>query len=356
MTEDLHSYLDRRLAMDKERRFPLPLLGAVDIMLHIAKGVNYLHEHHVVHRDLKPGNVLITVVKDVENLEPSWAWHVKITDFGLSKLKEAGSQYSTLDVGTRAFMAPEVFNVEDNKDKNYTKAADVYSYAMIFFEVLTGKPPFEGVPRREIFERIKKGKRPNLPSEAYCPEYLSAFIRRCWATEAKERPKFPDICQMLVYCKELILRDSVPSPKNYIVDDNGQKLSVLGLKCRKGNLLTKLFNDTRKTLVLYEEASNAAQIRLCELQGPNEECTIVLETNPGTGRTNLAGKPSFYVHSVDPNETYSALPVWCRKEVVVAVSTDEMIDNDVIIIRQEDNAFIKHCKPRYEIFAKNSNN
>jgi serine/threonine protein kinase len=106
MREDLQSYLGSRLAMDEQRWCPLPLLGAVDIMLHIAEGMNYLHEHHVVHRDLKPGNVLITVVKDVENLEPSWAWHVKITDFGLSKLKE-GSQYSTLDLGTRAFMAPE---------------------------------------------------------------------------------------------------------------------------------------------------------------------------------------------------------------------------------------------------------
>ncbi|KAH8938058.1 hypothetical protein BDL97_16G062100 [Sphagnum fallax] len=140
---------------------PLPLLGAVDIMLHIAEGMNYLHEHHVVHRDLKARNVLIsTVVKDVENLERSWAWHVKITDFGLSKLKEAGSQYSTLDVGTRAFMAPEVFNVEDNKDKNYTKAADVYSYAMIFFEVLTGKPPFDGVPRGEILRELRVGRGP----------------------------------------------------------------------------------------------------------------------------------------------------------------------------------------------------
>jgi serine/threonine protein kinase len=231
MEANLENYLTSCMQPNKEGP-PLPLLGAVDIMLHIAEGMNYLHENHVVHRDLKARNVLIsTVVKDVENLERSWAWHVKITDFGLSKLKE-GSQYSTLDVGTRAFMAPEVFNVEDNKDKNYTKAADVYSYAMIFFEVLTGKVPFEGVPRGEIFERIKKGERPNLPSEAYCPEYLSAFIRRCWATETEERPEFPDICQMLVYCKELILRDSFPSPLICIVENDAQKLSsFLGPKC-----------------------------------------------------------------------------------------------------------------------------
>jgi len=123
MDTNLENYLTSCMSPYK-RGPPLPLLGAVDIMLHIAEGMNYLHEHHVVHRDLKPGNVLITVVKDVENLGRSWTWHVKITDFGLSKLKE-GSQYSTLDVGTRAFMAPEVFDVKDNKDKNYTKAADV---------------------------------------------------------------------------------------------------------------------------------------------------------------------------------------------------------------------------------------
>jgi hypothetical protein len=108
--------------------------------------------------------------------------------------------------------------------------------------------------------------------------------------------------------------------------------------------------------VLYEEASNAAQTRLCVLQGPNEQGTVVLETNPGTRRTNVGGRPSFYVHSVDPNDTYSTLRVWYGKEVVVGVSTDEMIDNDVITIRQEDGVFIKHHKPRYEIFAKNSNN
>jgi len=61
---------------------------------------------------------------------------------------------------------------------------------MIFFEVLTGKQPFEGVLRGGIFERIKKGERPNLPSEAYCPEYLSAFIGRCWATTLKSGLNF----------------------------------------------------------------------------------------------------------------------------------------------------------------------
>jgi serine/threonine protein kinase len=193
-------------------------------MLQIAHGMNYLHESHVMHRDLKARNVLINVVKDDENLELSWSRHVKIADFGLSKLKE-NSQFTTMDMGTSPWRAPEVFDQEDNKDTKYTKAADVYSFAMVFFEVLTGKTPFSDVRRTDLYKKVFRGKRPALPSKAYCPVYLSAFIGRCWATKAEERPEFPTICQMLLYCKELILRDSFPSPLNCIVENDAQKLS-----------------------------------------------------------------------------------------------------------------------------------
>ncbi|CAK9208453.1 unnamed protein product [Sphagnum troendelagicum] len=224
MRQDLESYLASRMA-GNEGRPPLPLLGAVDVMLQIAHGMNYLHESHVMHRDLKARNVLINVVKDDENLELSWSRHVKIADFGLSKLKD-NSQFTTMDMGTTPWRAPEVFDQEDNKDTKYTKAADVYSFAMVFFEVLTGKTPFSDVRRKGLYKKVCRGKRPALPSKAYCPVYLSAFIGRCWATKAEERPEFPQICQMLVYCKELILRDSFPSPLKCIVENDAQKLST----------------------------------------------------------------------------------------------------------------------------------
>ncbi len=225
MREDLESYLANRMAGNKGRP-PLPLLGAVDVMLQIAHGMNCLHEIHVMHRDLKARNVLINVVKDDDTLELSWSRHVKIADFGIAKLKE-NSQFTTMYRGTSAWRAPEVFDQEDNKDRKYTKGADVYSFAMVFFEVLTGKTPFSDVPRKDLYKKVCRGKRPALPSKAYCPVYLSAFIGRCWATKAEERPPFPEICQMLVFCKELILRDSFPSPLNCIVENDARKLSSL---------------------------------------------------------------------------------------------------------------------------------
>ncbi|CAK9866597.1 unnamed protein product [Sphagnum jensenii] len=89
-----------------------------------------------------------------------------------------------------------------------------------------------------------------------------------------------------------------------------------------GKLETKLINDTRKTLVLYEEASNAAQTRICVLQRPNEQPAAVLETNTYTKRTNVAGEPSFYVHSVDPNDSYSTLRVWTQKKEAASPKAD----------------------------------
>ncbi|CAM6015050.1 unnamed protein product [Sphagnum balticum] len=224
MREDLRSYLDREVCMDTNEEKPFPLLVVLDIMLQIAEGMNYLHENDVMHRDLKSKNVLINVVKNEENLELSSSMLVKITDFGLAKLKE-NSQYSTKHLGTTPWRAPEMFDVVDNKNTKYTKAADVYSFAMVFFEVLTGKTPFSDVLRKDLYKKVCEGERPALPSKAYCPVYLSAFIDRCWVTKAKHRPQFPEICQMLVYCKELILRDTFPSPLNCIIQYDAEKLS-----------------------------------------------------------------------------------------------------------------------------------
>jgi tetratricopeptide (TPR) repeat protein len=125
-------------------------------------------------------------------------------------------------------MAPEVFGVDNMA---YTNSADVYSFAMVFFEVLTGEIPFADIQQTEIDQNIKIGLRFILPSKAGFPAYLSAFIERCWATRAEDRPKFPEICQMLVHCKGALLRHVHPSPLKCINEHDPQKLScALGLQ------------------------------------------------------------------------------------------------------------------------------
>jgi serine/threonine protein kinase len=243
MSMDLLDYLKEQ---EVSRGSPLSLLVAIDIMLQIARAMDYLHQKKVMHRDLKSKNVLIDKVKN-KNLAPGRSsLHVKVTDFGLSKLQD---MFTTLHVGSTPWMAPEVFGV-DNME--YTNSGDVYSFAMVFFEVLTGEIPFADLQRADIYQKIKIGVRPILPSKADVPSYLSAFIERCWATRAEDRPKFPEICQMLVHCKGALLRHVHPSPLKCINEHDAHKLScALGLqKCLQESLEENLPIQVYSLIVL----------------------------------------------------------------------------------------------------------
>ncbi|KAH8976295.1 hypothetical protein BDL97_01G206600 [Sphagnum fallax] len=204
MSTDLRRYLDEKKKNAGEGP-PLPLLVAMNILVQIAEAMNYLHENGVMHRDLKANNVLINVVEGPDGQLSSSSVQVKLTDFGESKLKLHDSGYTTPMVGTTRWRAPEVFEVEENREK-YTKSADVYSFSMVCFEVLTGAVPFKDKPLGTLLQSICDGVRPQLPDVDYCPDYLSALIEKCWATNALERPQFPIICQLMVDYKARVLK------------------------------------------------------------------------------------------------------------------------------------------------------
>jgi serine/threonine protein kinase len=228
MGMDLRRYLDKSIPesdlSNSPEKPPLELLETIDIMLQVAEGMDHLHKEGVIHRDLKAKNVLVNVLDfdamDGSRIRVSKSVRVKVADFGLSKLKDMSSNFTTLGLGTTPWRAPEVF--EGNTER-YKKSADVYSFAMLFFEVLTGKTPFDDLPRTTIYESIRIGVRPPLPSKTYCPDYLSELIRRCWATRAEDRPKFPEICQMLQYCKGILVRQEFPSQKQRIREYDAQE-------------------------------------------------------------------------------------------------------------------------------------
>ncbi len=203
MSSDLRRYLDEKKKNAGEGP-PLPLLVAMNILLQVAEAMNYLHENAVMHRDLKANNVLINVVEGPDGQLSSSSVQVKLTDFGKSKRKLHDSRFTTPMVGATQWRAPEVFEVDENREK-YTKSADVYSFSMLCFEVLTGDVPFTGKPLGTLLQSIRDGVRPQLPDVDYCPQYLSALIKKCWATNAVERPQFPIICQLLVDYKARVL-------------------------------------------------------------------------------------------------------------------------------------------------------
>src|SRR6476646_85620 len=114
------------------KREPMPIRRAVELIAKVARTVHYAHEHGILHRDIKPGNILLDA-----NGEPH------LTDFGLARLVEHGSTVTgSLEVmGTPSYMAPEQA-VGNNAGVN--RATDVYGLGAVLYELLTGHPPFAG--------------------------------------------------------------------------------------------------------------------------------------------------------------------------------------------------------------------
>ena len=113
-------------------REALPIRSAVELMAKLARTVHYAHEHGILHRDIKPGNILL----DREG-EPH------LTDFGLARLVETESNVTrTTDVlGTPSYLAPEQAS---GNNAALTRATDVYGLGAVFYQLLTGRPPFVG--------------------------------------------------------------------------------------------------------------------------------------------------------------------------------------------------------------------
>jgi len=110
-------------------RGPLPVKTAVDIALQIASGLSCAHEAGITHRDIKPGNIMVTARGDV-----------KIVDFGLAKL--AGQTLLTrtgTTLGTVAYMSPE-----QARSESVDRRTDIWSLGAILYQMLTGRPPFPG--------------------------------------------------------------------------------------------------------------------------------------------------------------------------------------------------------------------
>ena len=111
---------------------PMSIRQAVELVAKVARTVHYAHEHGILHRDIKPGNILL----DKER-EPH------LTDFGLARLVESESTVTrTVEVlGTPSYMAPEQASGGNTK---ITNATDVYGLGAVLYQVLTGHPPFAG--------------------------------------------------------------------------------------------------------------------------------------------------------------------------------------------------------------------
>jgi WD40 repeat protein/tRNA A-37 threonylcarbamoyl transferase component Bud32 len=163
--------LDRRLAGK-----PQPPREAARLVETLAGAVHLAHSRNVVHRDLKPGNVLLTA-----DGTP------KVTDFGLAKHldADAGQTQAGHVLGTPSYMAPEQTG---GNSKEVGPAADVYALGAILYECLTGRPPFQGATVLDILEQVRS--REPVPPRQLSPRVshdLETICLKCLRKEPERR-------------------------------------------------------------------------------------------------------------------------------------------------------------------------
>ena len=170
-------YIEGESLRAKLARGELPVPEAVRLLREITDALAYAHEQGVVHRDIKPDNVMVS------------RGHALVTDFGVAKaVSESGSGSSLTSLGvalgTPAYMAPEQASADPNVDHR----ADLYALGAVGYEMLVGRPPFSaGSPQALLMAQVTQAPDPVTMHRPSVPPALASVIMRCLEKRAADR-------------------------------------------------------------------------------------------------------------------------------------------------------------------------
>uniref|UniRef100_A0A673KV27 non-specific serine/threonine protein kinase n=1 Tax=Sinocyclocheilus rhinocerous TaxID=307959 RepID=A0A673KV27_9TELE len=131
------------------------------------QALSYLHQHHIIHRDLKAGNILLTM-----------DGQVKLADFGVSAKNDNTIQKRSTFIGTPYWMAPEVIMCETSKDNPYTTKADIWSLGITLIEAAEMEPPHHSLNPMRVLLKITKSPPPTLSNPRQWSSHFQDFLRR----------------------------------------------------------------------------------------------------------------------------------------------------------------------------------
>ncbi|CAI5444814.1 unnamed protein product [Caenorhabditis angaria] len=216
-------------------------------ILEAARGMRYLHSRSCVHRDLAARNCLISA-----------KGFIKISDFGLSKLLDGKAEEETVDEESPQiplrWMAPESLK----KPRKYSKASDVWSFAVLIYEVLNnGQKPWPDWPAKKIATHIRKCQMPDLADST--PAELKELVGKIWVQNSSDRPTFREICLKIW---KVLKKVQPPKPNKFALNKlPGVERTITLRECNNDDDDTNrdsqdLPNNTNKSTM--EDEKNAA--------------------------------------------------------------------------------------------------
>eukprot|EP01087_Luapelamoeba_hula_P007745 TRINITY_DN1900_c1_g1_i1.p1 TRINITY_DN1900_c1_g1~~TRINITY_DN1900_c1_g1_i1.p1 ORF type:complete len:1690 (-),score=189.26 TRINITY_DN1900_c1_g1_i1:61-5130(-) len=192
----------------------LPIGLKIKLSAQAAQGMHFLHSSGILHRDLKSPNILLDE-----------KWNAKISDFGLTKFKqESGSDYDRF-AGSLLWTAPEVLSEE----QPFAEPADVYSFGIILWELLTRKDPYNGMnPTSVAVSVLRDDLRPKLPSDTTaCADFVD-LIRNCWDKSVEVRPTFLEVVTRLKSMASSTSSDGTSRRRGSDPDSLGMSMDEFG--------------------------------------------------------------------------------------------------------------------------------
>ncbi|MBI3222862.1 MAG: serine/threonine protein kinase [Nitrosomonadales bacterium] len=151
----------------------LPVDQVLDIVAQVASGLAYAHEHDIVHRDVKPSNIM--VIRD---------GHVKITDFGIARMASSAVRTQTgMVLGSPKYMSPEQV-----MGKSIDQRSDIFSLGVMLYEMLTGQAPFNGENVNAImYQTLNAVPAPPNTLNPAVPEMLNFIVAKALAKKLEDR-------------------------------------------------------------------------------------------------------------------------------------------------------------------------
>lgn len=168
-----------KMVIEKGLPFPEDILGKIAVS--IVKALEHLHSNlQVIHRDVKPSNVLINT-----------QGQVKMCDFGISGYL-VDSVAKTMDAGCKPYMAPERINPETNQ-KGYNVKSDIWSLGITMIELAILRFPYDswGTPFQQLKQVVEEPS-PQLPADQFSPDFVD-FSSQCLKKVSKERPTYTEL-------------------------------------------------------------------------------------------------------------------------------------------------------------------
>ncbi len=194
----------------------------LNILKHIAKGLDHIHNQKIIHRDFHSGNILYENDSDVV-----------ISDLGISKSSIKSTNDGDNEIyGIISYMAPEIL-----QGKKYTTASDIYSFGIIMWELMTGRMPFwDQKYDLELIIKICKGFRPPIITNS--PKGYIELMQECWNSDPNKRPKTN-------YISDIFDEKIIPNYNNQIEISKSSNIGPIAINNPNKSITLKFVNSTR---------------------------------------------------------------------------------------------------------------